>query len=141
MPYPRRIYTWHCSHVHIIGGKNTVNYIQKKNKMNTKDLTHANKRRTKEVYGRCAEDWSLPEWGNAVAGETGEMCNIIKKVHRGDFKGKEYRHLLSDEIGDIVIYLDLLCQKAGLDLGQCIVNKFNRTSAEKHSNIIIFNEL
>lgn len=68
--------------------------------------------------------------GNATAGEVGELCNVIKKIHRGDFTLKEAneKELLADEAADVVIYLDLLCQKAGINLGNAIVNKFNKSS-------------
>lgn len=87
-----------------------------------------------------AGDWDLPRWGNAVAGECGEMCNIIKKIDRGDFNdnpeaGKE---ALEKEIADVLIYLDLLANKAGLDLQTSVVNKFNEKSEEIGSNIKIY---
>src|SRR6188474_1749001 len=30
------------------------------------------------------EEWSPAEWGNALAGETGELCNVLKKILRND---------------------------------------------------------
>lgn len=68
--------------------------------------------------------------GNATAGEVGELCNVIKKIHRGDFSLEEAnkKELLANEAADVVIYLDLLCQKAGIDLKTAIVNKFNKSS-------------
>jgi NTP pyrophosphatase (non-canonical NTP hydrolase) len=76
------------------------------------------------------KEWSLPEWGNATAGEVGELCNVIKKIHRGDYTLKEAneKELIADEAADVVIYLDLLCQKAGVSLLNAIVNKFNKSS-------------
>lgn len=91
-----------------------------------KQLKKASKERQK-LFAKT--EWTLPEWGNATAGEVGEMCNIIKKIHRGDF---------TLEIADVAIYLDLLAQKAGLDFGTCIVNKFNKKSDEMKSDIKIY---
>ncbi len=78
------------------------------------------------------KEWSLPEWGNATAGEVGELCNVIKKIHRGDFTLEEAneKELIADEAADVVIYLDLLCAKAGINLQTAIVNKFNKKSEE-----------
>ena len=40
----------------------------------------------------------------------------------------ELRDQLRDEIADTFIYLDLLAQSQGIDLGEAVRNKFNRTS-------------
>lgn len=81
--------------------------------------------------------WDLPRWGNAVAGETGEMCNIIKKIDRGDFSLLEGKEKLADEAADIVCYLDLLCQCADIDLSMAITNKFNKVSERIGSELKI----
>jgi NTP pyrophosphatase (non-canonical NTP hydrolase) len=107
--------------------------------MNTfQKLKAANRKRSPE-FGNTIEEWTLPEWGNALAGETGELCNIIKKVHRGDFNidNASTKQMLADEAADVAIYLDLLCQRAGIDLENAIVNKFNYTSAKIHSEVRI----
>lgn len=105
-------------------------------------LKIANQKRQKDWAEKKAniEDWDLPRWGNAVAGETGEMCNIIKKIDRGDFSLEEAKktEVLADEIADIIIYLDLLSQKAGIDIGAAIVNKFNKKSDDIGSDIKIY---
>lgn len=101
-----------------------------------RQLNLANKKR-ESIF---PNGWDLPRWGNAVAGETGELCNIIKKIDRGDFTIEEAneRELIADEVADIVCYLDLLCQKAGVDLRKAIVNKFNKVSDKKGSDIKIY---
>lgn len=104
-----------------------------------KQLKYANQERV-EIFGHTIEDWSLPEWGNAVAGEVGELCNIIKKVNRGDMTLEEANQteVIANEAADVVCYLDLLCQKAGIDLATAIVNKFNAVSHKKGSDIKIY---
>jgi len=101
-----------------------------------KQLKEANKKR----QGHYPSGWDLPRWGNAVAGETGELCNIIKKIDRGDFTLKEAneKEILADEAADIICYLDLLCQEAGIDLGTAVVNKFNKVSQRKGSDVKIY---
>jgi len=98
------------------------------------ELKKVNEKRSLEGYGMKLTDWKLSQWSNAVAGETGELCNIIKKVERGDFHkhyGKsssdpeyinayamaDYNAQIGKEAADIVIYLDLLCTRQGIDLG------------------------
>jgi len=98
------------------------------------------------VTDRCqdaffpVEDWTLSDWSNALAGEAGEACNIIKKVRRGDFISTthlnvEARGLLADELADVFIYLNLLAARAGIDLGAAIVKKFNEVSDKKGSEV------
>lgn len=74
---------------------------------------------------------SLSYLGNAAAGELGEMCNVIKKLERQalGLKGSTTTpEELGYEAADVVIYIDLIMRKAGIDLGAAIREKFNRTS-------------
>lgn len=73
-------------------------------------------------------DWSLGEWCNAVTGELGEAANLIKKIHRGDLTLEEGREALGKELADIVTYLDILAMRAGVDLGEATIDKFNEVS-------------
>lgn len=85
-------------------------------------------------HGDLATGWNVAEWGCALAGETGELCNILKKINRNagfDPSYNELRHLAAEEIADVAIYLDLISSKLGLHLDGCIKRKFNQTS-EKH---------
>lgn len=97
-----------------------------------KKLKEANKAR----QSKYPSGWDLPRWGNAVAGEAGEMCNVIKKIDRGDNIPNATQQL-ADEVADIVCYLDLLCQHAGIDLSDAIVNKFNKVSERIGSDVRI----
>ena len=76
---------------------------------------------------------TLTYWGNALAGEVGEACNVIKKIERERLKLKGSRATVSDladELADAVIYIDLLCMSEGIDLREAIRRKFNATSAK-----------
>ena len=108
-----------------------------------KQLKEANAKRCIEVFKHSVEDWSAPEWACAVAGETGEMCNLIKKMLRGDAMDRDgitpiTPGLIGDEAADIVIYLDCLCQKLKIDLRTAIVDKFNKTSEKFKSTETIY---
>jgi NTP pyrophosphatase (non-canonical NTP hydrolase) len=80
--------------------------------------------------------WTAADWSNATCGEAGEMANVIKKIRRyetgaineGDPPLEKLKGLAADEIADVVIYADLLAKYLGVDLGQAIRAKFNRTS-------------
>ena len=80
-------------------------------------------------------DWLLSTWGNALAGETGELCNVIKKIERDGMTPRLSEHF-KEEVGDVVGYLELLCQRQGVNLEDCIIDKFNLTSREKGSEIM-----
>jgi NTP pyrophosphatase (non-canonical NTP hydrolase) len=82
------------------------------------------------------EGWSIADWSNAMAGEAGEACNIVKKIRRWQcgLKGEldppldKLNHKLAEELADVFLYLDLLATKANIDLPAAIVAKFNKVS-------------
>lgn len=78
-------------------------------------------------------DWLLSQWSNALGGEFGECANMIKKCERGDFTLEEGRQEIAKELADIMICLDLLAFRAGVDLGQAVVDKFNEVSERVNS--------
>jgi NTP pyrophosphatase (non-canonical NTP hydrolase) len=85
------------------------------------------------AYAKCL-DWTLADWSNAIAGETGEMCNLIKKIRRGDaIDVKE----VGKELADIVIYADILASLLELNLGECVKEKFNEVSDRVGSDVKI----
>lgn len=86
------------------------------------------------AFGHTVDDMPLLFWSTAVAGETGELCNLIKKHKRGD-NIPGIHEKIGDEAADIVIYLDLLCTKLGLNLEEFIVKKFNEVSDRVKSPI------
>lgn len=92
-----------------------------------KELRKVNEKRSVEGFQVELKDWSLPTWGNAVAGEVGEMCNIIKKANRGDTL-PNFKEDLGKEIADVIIYLDLLAAREGISIENAIVQKFNEVS-------------
>lgn len=80
-------------------------------------------------------DWSLSQWSNAVCGELGEAANLIKKIERGDMTLDEARSDLADEICDVVTYLDILAHRAGIDMGEATIAKWNRVSERVGSSV------
>lgn len=88
------------------------------------------------------QTWTLSDWSVGLAGEVGELCNVVKKLNRvrdqlqqnalDGLSQTERRDALlkslADEIGDVFAYLDLVAQAAGLDLETCVREKFNRIS-------------
>lgn len=74
-------------------------------------------------------DLCLAQWCNAVTGELGEAANIIKKIERGDMTLDQAREDLAKELADVQTYLDILAFRAGVDLGEATISKFNEVSA------------
>lgn len=75
--------------------------------------------------------WKAMNWGCAVAGEVGELCNVLKKYDRQMPTDPSQDMLLpeiADELADVLIYLDLLAAFFDLKLARIIASKFNRTS-------------
>ena len=106
-------------------------------------------------------EWTPAEWGNATAGEAGEMtgavmdllaevafvnkhvgelCNVLKKVKRAETgiqqavtertpaDMQKLIDMCAQEIGDTYLYLDLVCQRLGLEMYACVRDTFNRVS-------------
>ncbi|HMB41029.1 MAG TPA: MazG-like family protein [Balneolaceae bacterium] len=74
---------------------------------------------------------SLSYRGNELAGETGEACNIIKKLERerlGIKGSRATKDQLAEELADIIICADLIAMHEGIDLEKSVRDKFNATS-------------
>lgn len=85
-------------------------------------------------------DWCLAQWSNAVLGELGEAANIIKKIERGDMTLEEARPSLAREFADVQTYLDILAFRAGVDLGEATVEKWNEVSERVGSSVRLFSQ-
>jgi NTP pyrophosphatase (non-canonical NTP hydrolase) len=78
------------------------------------------------------DDWTPQEWACALAGETGEFCNLIKKLRRGEaIPLKE----IQKELADIVCYADLCAARLKIDLGEGVRDKFNEVSVRVGSPV------
>jgi len=61
----------------------------------------------------------------ALAGEVGEICNLIKKEWRGTLVDdpQRLRREMADELADIRIYLQLLALCLGVNLDTAVIQK------------------
>jgi NTP pyrophosphatase (non-canonical NTP hydrolase) len=67
-------------------------------KINFDQLRRANVARYKDYP---CDNWTLTDWGCCLAGEVGEMCNLLKKRKLGkDVDPAE----IAKEIADVIIY-------------------------------------
>lgn len=80
----------------------------------------------------CADQMpDLSFRGNELAGEVGEVCNVIKKLERERLGWRGSRDTvehLAEELADVVICADLVAITAGIDLEAAVAAKFNATS-------------
>lgn len=95
------------------------------------ELRFANVARCEKAFHPLAS-WSPSDWAMATAGELGELCNLLKKARRGEAVDPL---ALADEAADVVIYLDLLCARIGIDLGAAVRRKFNIVSDRRKCDI------
>lgn len=105
--------------------------------LNFDELRLQNVKRCRRWHPGGVRSWSLSDWGVAMGGECGEALNVVKKLNRArdglagnNELPQELRDKLAREISDTVIYADLLCEAAGIDLGEAIRATFNRKSDE-----------
>ncbi|NVK36161.1 MAG: nucleotide pyrophosphohydrolase [Rhodobacteraceae bacterium] len=93
--------------------------------------------RLREVNDARRREWPGDEQADLgfraleVAGEAGELCEAMKKYLRqqkGIAGSTATLDDIADEMADCLIAVDLLASQLGIDLGQAVARKFNRTS-------------
>ncbi|PUZ21779.1 hypothetical protein DCC81_24640 [Chitinophaga parva] len=97
-------------------------------------LHEVNEKRSIEAFGFPLADWSEMEWCCAIAGEAGEQINFVKKQRRDEV---DLREEIGKEMADVIIYIDLLAARMGIDLPEAIRQKFNEVSGKKGVDIKI----
>src|SRR5262245_29303195 len=63
-----------------------------------------------DKFGHTLGGWSPMQWGCAIAGEVGELCNVLKKYERqlpSDPSPDELTGMIGEEAADVIIYTDL----------------------------------
>lgn len=64
-----------------------------------------------------------------LAEECGEVCRAVNKAANG-YRGSHATHLnaLMDGVGDVLISLAALCDRAGIDLAECVGEAWGEVS-------------
>jgi NTP pyrophosphatase (non-canonical NTP hydrolase) len=84
------------------------------------------------LYPRRLTNLEYPTLG--LAGEAGEVANIVKKIQRdhGGVVNEEIRNKLKDELGDVLWYISACADELGLTLSE--IAEFNvRKLALRHN--------
>lgn len=101
--------------------------------MTLKDLMEEQARNTERWFPNAVGD--LRHMALGLAGEAGEVANIVKKIDRGDFKWDDpmysdatVRESLADEVTDVLVYVLNLYKIIGLDPDELLKSKteYNR---------------
>lgn len=98
--------------------------------MNFED--YQNEAKQTALYPRRLNNLEYPTLG--LAGEAGEVANIVKKIQR-DFNGvitDETRLKLKDELGDVLWYISACADELNLTLTQ--IAEFNVEKLAKRHN-------
>ena len=76
------------------------------------------------------DSWTPTDWGCALAGEVGELCNKIKKLHLDPTRrGRDVTSDdIAEELADVVLYADLIAAVFKIRLCESIRKKFNVVS-------------
>lgn len=101
------------------------------------EVTAVNHQRAQRWHAD-SKGWTSADWSNAMAGEVGEACNVVKKLRRhetnslnpGDPSVSELTDQLATELADAFIYMDLLARHYWIDLPAAIIDKFNSVSRD-----------
>ena len=119
----------HCRRLHLIAAQ--TGYVEM-NKLTFAHLREVNIDRVSYFgHGDLENGWNEAEWGCAIAGEVGELCNILKKIiRRAEFDSTidVLKDQAANELADVIIYADLIAAKLGVDLGAVVCEKFNVSS-------------
>ena len=81
-------------------------------------------------------DWKkipLWYWALALAGEAGEMCNLVKKQLRD---GTDTKQAVADELADIVIYALLQASVMGIDLEAAVLRKCEKIDYRNMKGVV-----
>lgn len=98
-------------------------------KLSLHTLREANEMRQKEWDP--GDQITLEFRGNELAGEVGEVCNVVKKLARermGIRGSRDTEEHLAEELADVIICVDLIAAALGIDLADAVRAKFNATS-------------
>lgn len=102
-------------------------------KLTFDEFRKANRERCLRWHPHGIESWSDSDWLVAIMGELGELASLIKMRNRerDRLTGNKFHptdKMVEKEAADVFTYLDLFCERNGIDLGAAAVRKFNEVS-------------
>lgn len=79
-------------------------------------------------------DWALTDWASALAGEAGELCNLLKKRFRGDDISSAE---IGKEVANVIGYAVLVAARFGLSSGSIVADRFDEVSRRMGVDVFI----
>lgn len=88
------------------------------------------------VYPGVGENMFYPVLG--LAGETGEVCENIKKAVRDDggLITKERKQTILKELGDVMWYISAVCSELGISLEDVAKTNIEKLASRKERNCL-----
>jgi NTP pyrophosphatase (non-canonical NTP hydrolase) len=98
-----------------------------------KEFRAVNRERCMRWHPNGIQSWSDSDWIVAIVGELGELASLIKMRNRerDGLTGNKFSptdEQIANEAADVFTYLDLFCERNGIDLGAAAARKFNEVS-------------
>jgi hypothetical protein len=84
--------------------------------------------------------WTVGDQSAAMLGRVGLLGNTLKKMRRGDYGGDNPIKEVHGRLAAILIHLDGMAFRLGVDLSAAIVRKFNATSRKVGSPVMLVGE-
>lgn len=102
--------------------------------MNFKE--YQEKSRETAAYKNVGNNYVYPCLG--LAGETGEVCEKIKKLQRDhdDVLTDDYKQAVCSELGDCLWYMSQICSELNIDLEDVAANNLTKLASRKQRNVI-----
>ncbi len=98
------------------------------NKLTFEGFSRVNRSRSYAIGHNTDTKFDLQYMSIGLAGEVGELCNLVKKQIRDKV---DHKTAMMKEICDIQIYLDLLTEQLGCSIEDCLKLKWDEVS-ERH---------
>lgn len=93
--------------------------INRQSKMLTKNM-NLNPMKELVTIHPSVKNLKMTYWGCALAGEVGELCNLIKKEER-DYVNNELA--IKNEIADVLAYIAIIAKLRNFDLNELFIEK------------------
>jgi NTP pyrophosphatase (non-canonical NTP hydrolase) len=105
----------------------------KREKLGINELVDKISNRDSQSKYNSLATWSHTDWCCGLAGEVGELCNMVKKIRRGSKTMKQLKKEIAKELADVILYTCLTSKSMGIDLEASIIQKFNEVSKRLNS--------
>ena len=96
--------------------------------MNISKFQEMNSKRNIFFESKRGVQFDIFDWALAIAGESGELCNLLKKVKRKDFLISDKKKEILQELADIITYCDLAMTNLEANTEEELIDKFKIVS-------------